>query len=535
MPTWREIEKDHSRLEQSRQLEEPIWRDLSRMLEEDGGGDMGIRPDTTRARSETYDSTPLYAKDDFVGGLFTEAMNPAERFFSYGLEDKALAAWGPVKTWLWDFADLTFGTLDPSTSNFYLEATPWLSDLAGFGTGFLHQEEDLGRGRFIERTLPIRECWKGVDASGETNRFHRGYYLDQQQAKGKFGDRAPQMSDGEQAKFIHALYENPDYRPGALGVRGMAWLSCYASPDKPNFSVERGYHELPVHEIQWKRRSGRPWATGPGHKALADMNMLDEMQRSTVTALQFEAEPMFLVHDEDVMTAADIQPHAVIAGGMGSNGKPNVQTVPRGDNLHLPMTAVEQVRNQIREGFHFSLMQIVNRPQMTASEFMGWKEEKLRLLAPHLVCIHRGLGGFIARRSQLLMRAGRVPPPPPELTNQSIRVSFVSPFAQVQKAAKARNAMQVGNAALALQPLYPQIGDNVNGDSLMRTIADGLSGDPALINDPRQVEQIRQVRAQAQQPDIELARGAQQAAIVADVAHARQATTSANNRGGKAA
>lgn len=530
MPDWREIEPYHTALEHSRALEETLWLELGRMLEEDGGDNLNIRPDTSRRRTDTYDSTPLYAKDDFVGGLFTEAMNPADRFFKFTLEDTELAKWGPVASWLWAAADITFGTLDPSTSNFYLEATPWLGDMAAFGPGFLQQDEKP-TGGFIDRALPLRECYKSVDGDGDMDRFHRAFYLNDRQAKQKFGDAAPSMTDGEQAKFVQAIYPNPDYRPGRLDVRGKPWLSCYASPDKQKFFVEKGYFELPVHEIAWRRRSGRPWPTGVGHKALADMNMLDEMQRSVITALQFEAEPMWLVHDEDVMTAADIQPNAVIAGGMTSNGKKNVEIAERGENLHFPLAAVENVRTQIREAFKFSLMQVINRPQMTAAEFTGWKEEKLRVMAPHLVCIHRGLGGFVSRRAAILQRNGRLPPPPPELQNQRIKIGFVSPFDQAQKAAKARNALQVGNAALTMQPLFPTIGDNINGDNLIRIVSDGLSGDPSLIFDPRDVAQTRQQRAQQTAPDIQLARGAQQAAIVADVAHAAQATTLAKTRG----
>lgn len=539
MPAWKEIERDHQRLVSLRAVEEPLWLDLARMLEEDGG-DLQIRNDTSRKRQDTYDSTPLYAKDDFVGGLFTEAMNPAERFFSYGIEDTDLEKWGPVADWLWRFADLTFATLDPASSNFYLQATPWLGDMAAFGPGFLWQEEDLATAGFIDLALPVREMYKAVDDAGETNRIHRAYYRDGAQLRERFGAQAPAARDDEHVKIVHALYRNPEYRPGALGQRGKAWVSCYASPDKPNFSVEKGYFEFPVHEIQWKRRGGRPWPTGPGHSALADMNMLDEMQRSIMVSTQFEAEPMFLVHDEDVMTAADIQPSGIIAGGMNGNGKENVKILGRGDNLHLPMAAVEQVRNQVRSAFKFSLLQIVNRPQMTLGEFMGWKEEKLRLLAPHLVCIHRGLASFISRRARIMMRqaqAGQrvLPPPPPELQNQPIKVKFVSPFAQVQKASKARNAIQVGNAAIALQPLKPDVGDVLNADNILRTISDGLAGDPGLVNDPKAVEQLRQQRAAAQQPDVQLGRDAQQASIVADVAHAQQAMTSAKQRGGKAA
>jgi hypothetical protein len=86
-----------------------------------------------------------------------------------------------------------------------------------------------------------------------------------------------------------------------------------------------------------------------------------------------------------------------------------------------------------------------------------------------------------------------------------------------------------------LQPLKPDVGDNLTVDAILRTIADGLSGDPTLQTDPRQVQEIRQTAPQQQAPDVALARGAQQAPIVADVAHASQAMTSASQRGGKRA
>jgi hypothetical protein len=409
---------------------------------------------STRQRTDRYDSTPLYAKDDFVGGLFTEAMNPAERFFSFGLEDKDLAQWGPVKTWLWNFADQVFSSLDPSTSNFYLEATPWLSDMAAFGTGFLGQEEDVGRGGFIDRALPIRESYKGVDASGETNRYHRAFMLNQQQARKNLATRA--ADERRRAVQVHPRdLREPAIsagraRPARHGLGVVLRLAGQAE-----FFRRAGYHELPVHEIQWKRRSARPWGTGPGHKALDDMNMLDEMQRSMITAMQFEAEPMWAVHDEDIMSGGR---HRAERHRLRRHERPG-QAARRADPARRkPASADDGDRADAHadpRGLSFFAVADRQPAADDARRVHGLERGKAPLLAPHLVCIHRGLGGFIGRRAQILMRNGRVPPPPPELQGQSIRVAFVSPFAQVQKAAKARNAIQVGNAAMALQSCSP--------------------------------------------------------------------------------
>jgi hypothetical protein len=530
MGIWSDIEKPHATLKTERQREEPKWRDLQRLMDEDGEN---LDPRTKgNDEQDTFDSTPLYAKDDFVGGLFTDAVNPAEPWFAYGLEDKDLQKWGPVAQWLWNYRNVVVSSLDPSVSNFYVQCSPWFGDLAMIGNGFMWQEENVGRNRLIERCLPFREMYRSVDAAGETNRLHREFKLNGIQAKGWFGDRAPPMPDDQDAIFVHAMYENPEFRPGALGPKGKPWVSCYASPDKRDFNVETaGFFELPVHEIQWQTRSGRSWAIGPGHKALPDMRGLDEKSRAGLVALQFMAEPMLLAHDESVITAADIFPSNIIAGGMSDQGKRVVEHLERGDNMQYPLADIERTRAAIREAFYFSLFQLVNRPQMTAAEFNGWSAEKLRILAPRLVTLHKGLGTFLARRSGILGRAGRVPPPPPELQGQRVTVEFTSPFAQAQKANKARNALQIGTSALALQPLFPEIADNYDGDEIARALADGASGDPRLVRDPRVVAQIRQGRAQQLEQQQKMQQAEQVAGIVADMSHAQQASTLAGGRG----
>lgn len=330
---------------------------------------------------------------------------------------------------------------------------------------------------------------------------------------------------------MHALSRNPDYDPNRRGAQFMRWRSCYVSHDKKDFSREGGFNELPIHEVEWQRKSGRVWARGPGHKARADMGMLDEVTRSVITGVQFAVEPVWLVSSEDVMTAADVQPNAIIAGGMSSNtGKRNVEPVDMGENLAAPFTIHEKIKAAVREGFKFSLLQIANRPQMTASEFLGWKEEKLRVLAPNLVTVHRGMAPLVRRRAGILLRNGLILPPPPELQDTPLKLEFRSPFDQAQKAAKARAKLQLGQSALSLRELDPQAADALDVDNMLRGIADGLTGDPGDVRDPRQVAQIRQARAQAQQQDVELARGAQRAGIIADVAHAGKALSTTGGK-----
>jgi hypothetical protein len=91
----------------------------------------------------------------------------------------------------------------------------------------------------------------------------------------------------------------------------------------------------------------------------------------------------------------------VISGAISENGKELAKIAPRGDNLQLPIGAAEQIATPFTRAFKFSLWNLANRPQMTATEWNGWKEEELKLLAPHLVRVQQGLSSFIGRRYRL--------------------------------------------------------------------------------------------------------------------------------------
>jgi hypothetical protein len=532
LPTDREERlKRHAELRDARMREEPTWRQLARLLRPD---DQDFNKDSRKERDglDTWDSTPLYALDNFVGGVFGEAVNPAERWFELSIDDKDLAKFTPVKTWLWDYAATVAASLSPGIGTFYTEAVPTFADMAGFGGGCMYQEELPGKQKIIDRVVPCGRVFRDVDASGLTNTVHAEYPYTGRQVKQRWTGKADVSRFRDDTKYtvIHCVYENADYRPRMLGPGGMGWESAFICEEIKDFVVTGGYHELPYHFFDWNRRGGRAYPSGPGHNALPDMNMLDEVQRSTVIAIQFEAEPILLVRDESIMTAADIEPHAVIHGGMTEQGKRQVETLNRGENLHLPLALVQDLRNQIREAFYFGLMQLINRPQMTATEFMGFKTEKLKLMAPNLVRIHTGLASFLTRRAALLWRAGQVPTMPPELEGRPLKFEFVSPFAKAQKLAQAQGAMQLGQSAIALQPLDPNAGDVIDVDNVLRRIADGYTNDPSLVRDVKDIEARRNARAQQQMQQQKLEQAGQAADIAATVSHAQQAKTLADKR-----
>jgi hypothetical protein len=535
----KDIATRHEELARLRQVEEPEWREIARLFRPDQVGIGEATSDTAGQNSrrsgheDLFDSTQLYALEAFEGGMFSQATNPMTPWFDLGLDDPDLARWRPVKEWLSIARRQVTASFAPAAGGFYSETPAWFGDTGAFGMGTFYSEEDVGRQRFIDKVIPLDQIFIDVDLFGEVSTVHRSWMARGRQIKGWFGSDGDlgKLDDGKAVRLIHAVFANPDYREGALGPRGMAWASVYMSPDIKDWRREGGYREMPFHIIPWKRRPGRVYPTGPGHIARPDTAMLQEMERTHIVAAQFAAEPPTLAHDESVLTAADLVPNAFLYGTMNDQGKQLLSTLKRGEEVGLSMAQSDQRRAAIREAFFFSILQLVNRPQMTATEFLGFREESLRLMAPNLVRVQTyGLSPLIARRFHALVRARQIPLPPPEMANRLLGVEYVSPLAKALKAAEGKATMQWVLQMRELSAVDPTVMDNVDLDEVSRVTADAFGPPPSVVRDPREVAALRQGRAAQQQQQVAIDQAQQVVSTMAEAAHAAQATTLAGQR-----
>lgn len=529
-----EILTRHGELEAARALEEPKWRDLAYLFRPDDR-DFHQQSSTRRDDDDLFDATGLYAVDAFAKGLFKQATNPVNRWFELGIADQDRQRFRPVSEWLLRRTEQLYASVSPAVSRFYVGARPWFASLGVFGCGALFQQENIAKGRIIDRQISIGQIYLDRDADGELDTVHRAFRLRGRQLKQLFPRHLPDhVRDDSDYKIVHAVRPNPDYRPELLGLRGMQYLSTYCSPDLKELCVNGGYHELPYHVLMWNEQAHSAYPTGPGHDARADGLNLQEQERSHLVAGQFAAEPPLLAQLDSGLTAADIAPNAWLPGAVNDQGKALIQTLDRKQNVALSLTQAEQKREAIRRAFYWSVMSLISRPQMTASEFQGFQQEMLEDLAPNLVNIQVfGLSPFIRRRYAILERAGAWDddPPPPELDGQRLEIEYVSPLARAQKMGVARAAQQFAASVIALAESVPEALDNLDVDATVRVIHDGMSGVPSLVRDPRQVLSVRQARAQAQAQQVGIEQAATRAEIMATVSHAAQADTLAKQRG----
>lgn len=532
---FRDVMMHQEEMEAERALEEPNWRDLAQLFAPEQLGELS---GSGRSRPEDFaeivDATQLHAVEALSSGIFTDLTNPTNPWAAFTIEDQDLARFYPCKLWLEQVSAIVTGTLSPTRSKFYAQAPAWFADMAVFGFGTLATFERRDMRGFTDRVIPLHEMFLAHDHDDDLVRVHRRYVMTGRKARAAFPELSEKLDPKAKVTIIHAVFLNPRQMPGKPGSLGARWLSVYLCKEDKEFCRKGFFYDLPYHVLEWSRRASRSYATGPASRARADVASLQVMEEAHMTAANFAARPPILSASEELIAATDVMPGQWVSGAVSEGGKQLVQPLNLGGDIRLSAEMSKQKREHIREAFYFSAMMLVNRPQMTATEVLGYQEERMRAMAPNLTRIQvSGLSPLLFRRFEALARAGAIPEPPPELEGQALAMDYLSPMARIQKATRGRAVLNTFGAAVQLaQGGKPEVLDKIDGDATLDILHDSFGAEAAMLLPPAMVQQIRQARQQAQNQAAELEQTGQAVAIAAEASHAQQASTLASARGG---
>ena len=526
--------KKHAELKGLRQPFETEWRSNARLFapeqERMFTGDKSAR----NKIENLYDATPVYALDSFVSGLFGQMANPANRWFTLATRNPRLANSHAVNTWLHEVSSIIGLSFSSAMSQFYLQAPMWFSSLGLYGIGAIYSEEVIGEGRFLDLAIPLGELFIDKSPDNQIIAVHRQMVMKGAKAKLKFRDIPDHaVNDAADVTIIHCVMQKADYDPNRAGAEGMPWGSYYFSPEIKNWIRKGGYNENPYAIIRWKDAPGQAYPTGPAHSAKPDAAMLQKMEEVHLKAAEFAANPPLLATDNADILPTDIIPGNVLYGGVTQGGRQALVPLNRSMNLQLSIEQSRDRREMVRSAFFFTILSLINRPAMTATEVKAFDAERLRQMSQYVERIQaEGLAPLVIRRFNLLMRAGALPPPPRELEGEALEPQFISPLAKLQEIDEAQATLgyvsQLAQVAQATGDI--SVLDNIDADAVAATLHRTSGAPPIVRRDPMMVEKMRQARAQAQAQAVQIEQEKTQVETAAVAAHAEQASSAAQKR-----
>lgn len=494
-----------------------------------------------RRSQQIIDSAPRFSARTLASGLHAGLTSPARPWMKLDVPDPDLAAYGPVKEWLYT---VTRRMLDLfQKSNLYNVLPVTYLDMGVFGTAAFGELEDRHSiARFY--SYPIGSFVVGLDDRGMPGTFIRDYQLTVEQCVEQFGmvNDDPRHIDWDNLSIhIKTLWDQANYQaPIDLtwyvgrnkghdatrleAARAMPFLSCHyetgrsdGDQSEQGLLRESGFRVFPTLVGRWDVTGEDTYGTdSPGISTLGDTKQLQMMQRSKAKAIAKAIDPPLKGPHELRTQKVSLIPGGVTyvedpsTGGSGRGLSPIHEV--RLEGLTFLIQDMNETRDRIRRGFYEDLFLMLAMSEygqrggtpITAREVQERHEEKLLALGPVLERLNDELlDPLVDRTFSIMAQVGAIPEPPEEMQGLELKVDYISILSQAQKLVGVTGHDRFLQSTIALAEVFPEVRHKVVIFRAMDDYAEMLGVDPHVVRDTEEAEQLmaqeqRQVQAAQQ-------------------------------------
>jgi hypothetical protein len=312
----------------------------------------------------------------------------------------------------------------------------------------------------------------------------------------------------KEVELLHCVYPREDVQKGKKAATMLPVASVYLDEKDQHVLAEGGFDEMPYMVSRWSKAIGEVFGRSPAMTALPDIKMLQEMMKTTIKAGQKIVDPPLLVPDDGVLG-----PVRTIPGGLNyyrSSTGARIEPLLTGGNIPISFQMMEDLRNRIRMTFFLDQLQFQGGPQMTATEVIERTERTLRLLGPTLGRLQSEfLGPMIERIFGVLSRAGKLPLAPEILSEQQLKIEYVSPLARAQRQTETQGIMRTLEFIGPIAGMDPQAAQIVKGADTVRHIAELNGVPPKLLKSDDDLMEEAKAQQQAMAAQQQMMQGAQ--------------------------
>lgn len=501
---WAELKTDRSQHER-------MWEEIARLIRPQRGG-FGLTDPAGRQMEKPLSSAPIHAHGNFAAGLYGTLTNPANRWCGLATNDPDDMKEHENALWLDTASNRVLASFQPSVSTFYTAAQQVYGDIAAFGNAAQFDELQTAERRILDVTISLAEICYDIDAFGRVVEVVRRFMLTAEQAIGMFrqpDDRLPtkltemaEKGDRTRMAFYQRIGRNDAFRPGRLGAAGKRWYSRYSTECDSALIRVKGYDEMPFYAPRWDVDTGHTYGTGPAFAALASTRLHNRMTDATIRSAQRAADPTILAPDRgDWPLNGKILPGQIVYGAMNMQGQAMLQPLDVAGRLQLTLQERQEVMQEIRDAFHYTLMNLAGRTGMTATEVMAITEERQRLWAPHQGRLQEEyLARKVARRFAMLWKAGQIPPPPEGLKGKELTVIYKSAAAAAQQSFEGNAALRILQDIAPLAQISPtaaeRLGDRLDPDGMLEILMQARGAPASLLRSREDADALAEGRNQ---------------------------------------
>lgn len=495
------------------------WREISHFILPTRGRYFAVPNQVSRGRvkgPQIVDRTATTALYTLGAFLMAGITSPARDWFRLTTSSEDANDDPQVKLWLADTKRRLQRVL--ATGNFYASMAQLFEELPAFGTGaclILQDYEDVVR--FYP--LTAGEYYIAQNARGEVDTIFREYVQNVAQLVEKFGyDNCSPTIQGlwdnrqltQEVPIVHAIMPNASRQHGAFGWKGAPYIGIYyeyGNRTHPSLLVE-SYPRKPFIAPRWLAVSNDAYGHGPAEEALPDVKSLQVAQLRLSEAIDKYARPPTMADSSLQQQMVSLMPGGLtfVPGlnqiGNGGGIRPVYEVNP---NITPLQERIQEFQQQIRTTLKNDLILMVSQDMdstqpVTVAEINVRQQEKMLALGPVLERFHNeALDPIISTTLDIMERGGLLLPRPDALKSTSLKVNYVSVFAQAQQSTETTGIEQFVRFIMSQAGVDPSVMDNVDLDRMAERYGELLNIDPTILRSPEAVTAMRQQREYAQQ------------------------------------
>lgn len=509
------------------------------------------QPQAAQRSKEVFDNTASWALTRLSAGMESLITPSAQKWHSYSLDDP----FAPDPTdleeeWLDALTDYSFKARYNHRTNFALANQKAIRGACGLGTGILYLEENLGRHDadpvkvpFFYQSVPVVECYLGINAYDEVDKCLRVYELTARAAKDYFnqdGDNLPEQVTAALEKkpdqlftFIHAVMPRSEAGEYKDKRRHTPFASFWMEVSSRSLIRSSGFFTFPYKVMWWEQTDGSPYGQSPIMEALSEIKMLQVMGKTVAQVSQQMIKPPMATM-RGIYNRLNLNSGAVNPGYLNEQGQLLAQPIIQAQNPTFAERLIETKRAGVRQSMFVDLFQILAEdPKKTATEALLRANEKGELLGPAGAKIETAIAQAVDREVDIIQRKGAFETgsplePPSTIDGRNIGVTFTGPLARMRRMAELQGMERVLQMATVVGQYDPSTLARIDGDQVLEQTRE-ISGAPRkMFKTDDEVDQIRQAQAQQQEQAAAMQMAQGMAAAAKDATPAVQAYAQAN-------
>lgn len=513
------------------------WRDISETQQPRAGRFMVTDRNKGDRRNSVVDNTIVFASRTLAAGLMSGMTSPARPWFKVEIKDKDLMESGPVKEWLHAVTGVLRAIF--AASNTYGSLHSLYQELGLFGTGCDIMLPDYDNVTH-HYPLTIGEYALATNSKGMVDTVCRQFQMTVAQMAEMFGldncsqtvrDLFNKANYDTWVDVVHLIEPRRDRDYGKRDGKNKKFASCYIEPGKDDsneYLREAGFDKFPALAPRWVVTGNDVYGTGPGMDGRGDNKQLQHHQTRKGQAIDYQTNPPIQVPTRYKEAARARLPGGVFyVDSVGpSQGVKTAYEV----NLNLGdlREDIIDVRARINKAYFVDLfMMLANdtRSGITATEVAERHEEKLLMLGPVLERLHNELlSPLIDNTFDFAVKAGILPPAPPEIEDMQLSVEFISVLAQAQRAVAVQGLDRLVATVGQLAAVWPEARHKLDPLQVVDEYGEAYGVNPRIIvPDDRAAKAIEAEKQQAM--------AAQQAAAAPAMADAAKTASEIDTQG----